>query len=429
MPARPIQTGPWLRPKRPNNAAALVTAPSRSFFFLNSARVRGLAVLVFCVALAASCAPRLDEDRVHLSPASFDALPGWRGDDPRGALTALSRSCPRHLARPSSRLIGPRGIAGRAADWAGACAALAELKRDQLTSASARAFMERHFQPFAVTGALSDEGLFTGYYEAAARGARKRSARYNVPIYRRPDDLVSVNLGVFAKEFRGRTIAGRVRGGRLVPYADRRRIARGGLKNRALEILWLDDPVDAFFMEIQGSGRVRMDDGSVVRVGFSAKNGHPYTAIGRVLVEMGAMDLSQVSMQSIRAWLAAHPAKARAVMERNKSYVFFREITGAGPIGAEGVALTPGRSLAIDRKFLPLGVPFFLAANDETGALAPVRALLVAQDTGGAIRGPVRGDLYLGWGKRAAARAGRMKMRGRYWILLPRGRSAVRPQS
>ncbi|MFT5539746.1 MAG: membrane-bound lytic murein transglycosylase A [Alphaproteobacteria bacterium] len=418
-----------MRPKRLNNAAGLVTAPSRSFCFFISAQARGFAALMICAGFVWSCAPRLDEDRVHLSPTTFDALPGWFDDDPRGALVALSRSCTRHIARPPPRLIGPRGIAGRAADWAGACTALAKLNPDQLTPAHARAFIERHFQPFAVTGAMGEEGLFTGYYEAAARGARQRSARYNVPIYRRPDDLVSVDLSIFSEEFRGRTIAGRVRGGRLEPYADRRRIARGGLKNRALEILWLDDPVDAFFMEIQGSGRVNMDDGSVVRVGFAAKNGHPYTAIGRVLVEMGAMDLNHVSMQSIRAWLAAHPAKARAVMEQNKSYVFFRELTGDGPIGAEGVALTPGRSLAIDRKFLPLGVPFFLSADDSAGGLAPVRSLVVAQDTGGAIRGPVRGDLFLGWGESAAARAGRMKMRGRYWILLPRGKSSTGPQT
>jgi membrane-bound lytic murein transglycosylase A len=391
--------------------------------------MRGFAALVTCAVLAWSCAPRLDEDRVHLSPATFNALPGWFEDDPRGALSALNRSCIRRLERPPTRLIGPHGIAGRAADWAEVCLSLAKLNPGQMAPSSARVYIEQHFQPFAVNDALGDEGLFTGYYEAAARGARQRSARYNVPIYRRPDDLVSVDLGIFSKEFRGRTIAGRVRGGRLVPYADRRRIARGDLKNRALEILWLDDPVDAFFMEIQGSGRVKLDDGSVVRIGFAAKNGHPYTAIGRVLVEMGVMDLGQVSMQSIRAWLAAHPAKARAVMEQNKSYVFFRELTGDGPIGAEGVALTAGRSLAVDRKFLPLGVPFFLSADDSAGALAPVRALVVAQDTGGAIRGPVRGDLFLGWGEKAAAQAGRMKMRGRYWILLPRGRASSAPRT
>jgi membrane-bound lytic murein transglycosylase A len=406
----------------------LVTALHLFFSFFISARACGFALLLICAGFSWSCVPRLDEDRVHLSPATFDALPDWYGDDPRGALVALSRSCKRHLARPPSKLIGPRGIAGRASDWAGVCAALAKLNHNQLIQAHAHAFIERHFQPFTVTGTMGDEGLFTGYYEAAARGARQPSARYNVPIYRRPSDLVSLDLGVFSEEFRGRSIAGRVRGGRLVPYADRRQIARGGIKNRGLEILWVDDPVDAFFLEIQGSGRVKMDDGSVVRVGFAAKNGHSYTAIGRVLVDMGAMDLGQVSMQSIRAWLAAHPAKARAVMERNKSYVFFRELTGKGPIGAEGVALTPGRSIAIDRKFLPLGVPFFLAADDGAGALAPVRALVVAQDTGGAIRGPVRGDLFMGWGESAAARAGSMKMRGRYWIFLPRRKLSTEPK-
>ena len=263
-------------------------------------------------------------------------------------------------------------------------------------------------------------GLFTGYYEASARGSRVRTGRYDVPLYRRPGDLVSADLGSFSDEFRGRTIAGRVEGNHFVPYDDRHAIADGALAGRGLELLWVDDPVDAFFLEIQGSGRIAMTDGSVVRVGFAAKNGRPYTAIGRVLVDMGAMPKDQVSMQSIRAWLEAHPDKAREVMEQNRAYVFFRELTGDGPVGAEGVALTPGHSLAVDRRYLPLGVPLYLAADDADGTLAPVRALTVSQDTGGAIRGAVRGDLFLGWGAEAAARAGRMKLNGRYWMLLPR---------
>ncbi|MEE8563480.1 MAG: MltA domain-containing protein, partial [Alphaproteobacteria bacterium] len=176
-----------------------------------------------------------------------------------------------------------------------------------------------------------------------------------------------------------------------------------------------------FFLAIQGSGRVQLSDGSIMRVGYAGKNGHAYTAIGRVLVEMGALEREAVTMGSIRAWLAMNPAKAQAVLAKNRSFVFFREIQGPGPIGAEGVALTAGRSIAVDRKFLPLGVPLFVAADDPAGRLQPVRRLMVAQDTGGAIRGPVRGDIFFGYGARAAATAGQARLSGRYWILLPLG--------
>ncbi len=374
--------------------------------------------------MLAACGPRVAEDRAVLVPAAFDDLPGWDADDPREALYALARSCQYHLARPADAAVGHGALAGHERDWQGPCRVLTSMEAARLDPAAARRFVETNFAPFAVSGPDGEDGLFTGYYEASARGSRTRTGRYDVPLYRRPDDLVSADLGSFSDEFHGRTIAGRVEGNHFVPYDDRHAIAHGALAGRGLELLWVDDPVDAFFLEIQGSGRITMTDGSVVRVGFAAKNGRPYTAIGRVLVDMGAMPQDQVSMQSIRTWLDAHPDKARAVMEQNRAYVFFRELSGDGPIGAEGVALTPGHSLAVDRRYLPLGVPLYLAADDADGTLAPVRALTVSQDTGGAIRGAVRGDLFLGWGADAAARAGRMKLRGRYWMLLPRALAA-----
>ena len=393
-------------------------------------RAVALAVLAGFVA---SCAPRVAEDSIALAPARFADLPGWRADDPRDALKALVRSCHGHLGRADDAPVGPLAIVGRVSDWKPACTDLLARDVAAMDAPAARSFIENTFVPFAAIGEDGDEGLFTGYYEASARGARTRSAHYKVPVYRRPDDLVSVDLGRFDSDFRGRTIAGHVANGRLVPYADRRAINRGHLAGRGLEILWLDDPVDAFFLEIQGSGRVLLDDGSVLRVGFAAKNGRPYTAIGRVLVDMGAMPLERVSMQSIRDWLAANPGKARRVMEENRAYVFFRVLEGEGPVGAEGVALTPGRSLAVDRRFLALGVPMYVAARAEAGTaaegLAPVQRLMVAQDTGGAIRGGVRGDIFLGWGEDAAMQAGRMRLRGRTWILLPRSAAARRAGS
>jgi len=387
---------------------------------MRSSFLSGLAALLVLVSLAA-CAPRVAEDRAVLSPARFSDLPDWQADDPRGALAALDRSCAKRAGRSAGRAVGPFAIAGFERDWAKACAALAALGRGGLDAARARAFIEKNFSPWAISGPDGEDGLFTGYYEASARGARKKSARYNVPLYRRPSDLIEADLGSFFEEFRGRSIAGRVHGSRLVPYADRRRIGNGALSGKGLELLWLDDPVDAFFLEIQGSGRITLPDGKILRVGFAGKNGRPYTAIGRVLIDMGAMDRDAVSMQSIRAWLAANPQKAREVMEKNAAYVFFRELNGDGPIGGEGVPLTPGRSLAIDRRYLPYGVPVYVAAEDPQGVMPSHRALMVAQDTGGAIRGAVRGDIFLGAGEAAAERAGRMKMRGRAWILLPVG--------
>jgi membrane-bound lytic murein transglycosylase A len=233
-----------------------------------------------------------------------------------------------------------------------------------------------------------------------------------------------VDLGRFRPDLKGKRIAGKVVDGSLVPYPDRREIEAGALSGRKLEIVWVDDPVGAFFLHVQGSGRVRLADGGELRLGYAAQNGHPYTAIGRELIDRGELRSEDVSLQTIRAWLEAHPGQARELMERNASYVFFQQVKGEGPLGAQGVPLTPGRSLAVDLNFVPLGVPLWLVA----GAPSPLegepdrklRRLVVTQDTGGAIRGPIRGDVFWGFGEEAEAIAGRMKHRGRYWMLLPK---------
>lgn len=373
------------------------------------------------IAALGACAPVVPPDRVALAPVDFAELPGWDKDDPRGAVAALARSCLVLMKKSAAMAIGPGGLAGRAADWHAPCREIDRQARPVGDAAGARRFFERHFRAYAVRGAEGRDGLFTGYIELSLKGSRRRTARYDVPLYARPRDLVTADLGAFPGAFRGRSIAGRVARGRLVPYADRAAINNGALTGRGLELAWVADPVDAFFLEIQGSGRVQLPDGSIMRVGYAGKNGHAYTAIGRVLVEMGALEGQAVTMESIRSWLASNPALAGAVLAKNRSFVFFREIHGPGPIGAEGVALTAGRSLAVDRKFLPLGVPLFVAADDPAGRLAPVRRLMVAQDTGGAIRGPVRGDIFFGHGAAAEAAAGQARLRGRYWILLPVG--------
>ena len=359
-----------------------------------------------------------------LRRTAFSDLPGWGGDEPARAVPALLRSCRRLAARPAGEEIGEVG--GRAGEWRPACAAAAALPPgDDL---AAQAFFETFFVPLAAFDGGGREGLFTGYYEPSLRGSRRRHGRYRVPLYLRPRDLVTVDLGRFRDEWQGQRIAGRLEDGALVPFADRRAIDAGALAGRGLELVWVDDAVDAFFLHIQGSGRVELAEGGVLRVGYAAQNGHPYRAIGRDLVERGELTKEEVSMQSIRRWLAEHPHQADDLMAENASYVFFQKLAGGegdGPLGAQGVPLTPGRSLAVDPAHVAYGTPVWLdgtAPSPEEGRPdRPLRRLLIAQDTGGAIRGPVRGDVFWGHGAAAAAVAGRMKNRGRIWLLLPHG--------
>lgn len=357
--------------------------------------------------------------RLTLRPVAFKDLPGWTADRQADALPALLKSCDRLVKQPADRPLGPNGQMGRIGDWAEACAALQRLPAGD--HAAARRAIENLFQPWAAGDNGNEDGLFTGYYESALRGSLKRQGKYQTPLYKKPSDLVMVDLGEFRLNLKGERIAGRVVEGQLKPYADRKAIEAGALAGRNLELLYVDDPVDAFFLHIQGSGRVTLPDGSEFRVGYDGQNGHPYVAIGRELVARGELTKEEVSMQSIRAWLAAHPGQARGLMELNPSFVFFRKLEGEGPLGAQGVALTPGRSLAVDRSFIAYGVPLWLDAQDPLQASARVRRLLVAQDTGGAIRGPVRGDVFWGHGPDAEKRAGLMKSPGRYWLLLPKG--------
>jgi membrane-bound lytic murein transglycosylase A len=321
---------------------------------------------------------------------------------------------------------GTPGSLGTVAEWRDACVAAARVPSGDRDAA--RGFFESAFTPVAASNHGLETGLFTGYYEPTLHGSRKRSGRYTVPLYRRPPELVMVDLGLFREEWKGRRIGGKVVDRSLLPYPDRAAIQTGALAGRGLELAWVDDPIDAFFLEIQGSGRIELAEGGVLRVGYAAQNGQPYFAIGRALVERGALKKEEVSLQSIRAWLLAHPLEAPQVLARNRSYVFFEEQKGEGPLGAEGVVLTPGRSLAVDLKYLQLGVPVWLdgraPAVAENGPDRPLRRLLVAQDTGGAITGPVRGDVFWGHGEAAAAVAGRMKHPGRVWLLLPRSAAA-----
>ena len=377
-----------------------------------------LCILAACLVMA-GCAAEVAEqppEAALLSPVSFESLPGWRADRVSEALPALLLSCRRLEAVADDRPVGRQGVAGTAADWRTACRDLESLSQDD--DAALRASLEAHFEPFEVSNGGDPSGLFTGYYEAELRGAMVPDDEFRWPLYRRPRDLVSVDLKRFRADLEGVRIIGRVEDGKLVPYRARAEIDDGALAGQDLEILWVD-PVDAFFLHVQGSGRVALRDGSIVRLGFAASNGLPFTAIGRSLLDEGKVPRDQASMQGIRDWLRAHPDEAREVMQKNARYIFFRTISGDGPIGAQGVALTPGRSLAVDPQFMPLGAPVWL---DTTwpGGDRPLQRLMVAQDTGGAIEGPVRGDFFWGFGEEALHWAGRMKQTGRYYLFLPK---------
>lgn len=371
---------------------------------------------VIALSALAGCAPE-PSDELTYTAVGYNDLPGWTRSSPAGALGALSKSCAALIGKPRTAPVGLGPAARRAGDWAAACARLRAVPAGDHNAA--RAYFERWFVPHRVAMGDKTEGLFTGYFEPLLRGSFRRGGRYTVPLYTRPRDLVTVDLGKFREAWKGESISGRVVRGSLRPYRSRAEIESGGLKGNSKVLLWVDDPADAFFLHIQGSGRVVMPNGKVVRVGYAGKNGRKYRSIGRYLVQKGAFPLEKASMQSIKAWLEANPGEARAVMNHNAAYVFFRRLTGDGPLGAQGVALTPERSLAVDRRYVPLGTPLWL---DTTYPLSdrPMRKLFIAQDTGGAIKGPVRGDVFWGHGPRAARNAGSMKQKGSYYLLLPR---------
>lgn len=385
-------------------------------------------LLAAVVILMQACAPgpeKAETDRLALRAVSFDDLPGWEADDHSAALGALQRSCTALDERVDDEPLDIAPLGGRVGDWRAVCTAAAGLEGAD----KAREFFEAHFAPYEARNGLEAEGLFTGYFEPELRGATQAGGHYAVPLYARPDDLVTVDLGLFRSSLVGERLAGRVAHGALEPYATRAEIDGGALAARGLELVWVDDPIDAFFLHIQGSGRIVFEDGTARRLAYAATNGHDYFAIGRRLVDLGALTREDVSMQTIRDWLAANPERASKVMHENTSYVFFRwleeEQATEGPVGTQGVALTAGRSLAVDRRFVPMTVPIWLESTapdaDPAREDRLLRRLMVAQDTGGAIQGPVRGDVFWGTGAEAGAVAGRMKHAGRYWLLLPRG--------
>ena len=352
-------------------------------------------------------APRAE---IRYAAVPFAALPGWASAELAPGLRAFLAGCARFgSASPLQRV----------------CESARTLSLGE--EAAARRFVEESFSAWAVlAGDGAAEGLVTGYYEPILAGSRERGARFRFPVYGVPPDLVTVDLDSLHPELRHLRLRGRVEGSRLVPYWSRNQIETQP-EFRAPILAWVEDPVELLFLQIQGSGQIALESGERMRIGYADQNGHPYRSIGRFLVDRGEMPLERASMQGIKAWAAANPAKLREALDSNPSYVFFRELpvdTG-GPPGTLGAPLSAGYSVAIDPRAVPLGAPVFLATTWPLST-RPLERLVAAQDTGGAIRGAARADFFWGTGPEAGSFAGQMRQRGRMWILWPRG-EALKP--
>ena len=351
---------------------------------------------------------RAEIPRGRLEKASWEALRDWNADDTTDALTAFEQGCPALRER---------------AEWRDVCGRATRLVASKVTKPVAAGFFRDNFQPFKVFNADdSSSGVVTGYYEPLLRGSRTRTAVFKYPVYAQPQDLVSVELADVYADLKFRRLRGRIVDNKLVPYYDRAEIESAKAPLKGLELAWVDNAVELFFLQIQGSGQIQFQDGSRIRLGYADQNGHPFRSLGGVLIRRGEIKPERASMQGIKAWAERNPRKLQEFMNANPSYVFFKQIDGggSGPIGTLGVPLTAERSIAVDPRVIPLGVPVFLATTFP-GSNQPLNRLVVAQDTGGAIAGAVRVDFFWGFGDDAGALAGRMKQRGEKWVLLPNG--------
>ncbi len=383
---------------------------------MNGSNRFGAIALAAALMLLAACGTPVRKPAPDVAPVArfvpvgWNKLPGWRADDALAAWPAIVNSCSAIASRP---------------EWAPFCDAVVAASPGD--AAFVRGFLEQHLAPYRVvrqTGRRRDtHGLVTGYYEPLLRGSRERVGAFQTPLYRRPADLLVVELASLYPELKGKRVRGRVEGNKVVPFYSRAQSTQApGLAGH--EIVWIDDAIDAFLLEIQGSGRVQLPGGETIRLQYADQNGHPYRSIGRYLADQGVMKIEEVNMPAIRAWLAANPARLREVLDANPSVVFFTEGPLAdpaiGPKGALNVPLTAGRSIAVDPAVVPLGAPVYLSTTYPSSELT-LQRLVVAQDTGGAIRGPARADLFFGFGAEAGAQAGMMKQDGEMWLLWPKG--------
>lgn len=339
--------------------------------------------------------------------SKWEMLPDWLAQDLSASWPALQQSC---------RALRLKTL------WLQICAAADKVDKDDVMAQ--RTFYETWFTPYQVFNPDgTDTGLITGYYEPLLLGSRKRSERFAYPIYAPPEDMLEVDMGELYPQFRGQRVRGRLQGKRVVPYFNRAEIDAGmasALQGR--ELFWVENPVELFFLQIQGSGRIELEDGTRVKIGYADQNGHPYASTGRKLIDMGELKPEEASMQGIKNWADKNPERLSIVLGHNPSYVFFRELpdTLSAPLGALGVPLTNEYSIAVDQRTIPLGVPVFLSTT-HPNTNDPLNRLMFAQDTGGAIKGAVRADFFWGFGEYAAVRAGSMRQSGRMWVLFPKG--------
>lgn len=358
----------------------------------------------------------------NLIKTNFALLPGWERDNHNQALETFAKSCEaikkRNSQTPFSKKIP---AAGTVADWQKICVAINQIdKKDEI---NARQFFEFWFEPYRVCNNFNTKGLFTGYYLPTLKCSLTQDENYIAPIYALPSDWVRVDLGLFDAKLNGRRITGQVKNHRLYPYPNQEAINRGAINKTAKVLAWCDSFVDVAFAHIQGSAIVQLPNQETFLIGYDASNGRTYTSIAKTLIQNKAFTRQNSSMQTLRAWFLQHPEKIKAILNKNASYVFFRKLKHDAPLGSQQVPLTPQRSLAVDTRYIPLGSPVWLDTivleNTQQGSV-PFKHLLIAQDTGGAIKGIIRGDIYWGGGKQAAFSAGNMKNQGSYWILLPR---------
>lgn len=340
----------------------------------------------------------------HLQARDWSDLPGWGTDNLLAIWPAWLREC---------------DVMGHKPAWQTACRAARQLQPDNSSQ------IQEYFQHwFVVWQSLAADGnaagLITGYYTPLLQGRLTRQPGFTVPLYAPPPDLLTIDLASIYPALKGMRLRGRLQGNQVVPYYDRAAIDGESHPLAGHELVWVDDAVDAFFLQIQGSGRIALPDGRELTIGYADQNGYPYQAIGRVLVEQGALKPDQLSMQAIRDWGRAHPSRLPELLNHNPSYVFFRWLPARQPLGALGLPVVAQRSLAIDPRAMPLGAPVWISTTSpETGT--PLQQLMLAHDTGGAIRGNVRADFYFGIGNEAGEQAGRMKAQGSLWVLLPKG--------
>ncbi len=353
-----------------------------------------------------------------LKPASFMHMAGWEMDNHAEALEAYLHSCEALMKLPDDMEIQPTQVGGKARDWKYTCLLAQQVNR--FDREQARQFFEMHFNPYTVDDgsrkAAHEQGFFTGYYVPQVAVSEYKTPEYAVPIYARPDRLV-------ADKVNGDTVYGVKKDGVIVPYATRREIELGLVKDDLKVLAWAKDPIDVFFMQVQGSGQLVLPSGLTFHVGFDGKNGHPYHSIGKMLQQQGQIRKEDMSAYAIKDWLRKHPETAQDVMWSNPSYVFFRLLKDEGVAGAQAVPLTPERSMAVDRAFIPLSAPVWVETDVPSvpGQASQIfRHLLIAQDTGAAIKGAARGDIFWGGGDKAEAMASLMQSRGRMWLLIPK---------